>query len=284
MTPKPRLHATPHLTAAVLLLLVAAAAAVATQDRQAAGWKPVEGRLLSRASRATSRPRALCPSTRARSWCARRGRTSTVSGSTPSGRPTEEPGRLVRRQHPRPLPARVGALRRQAARRARTSGSGTAAPSACRRLEGQARLCCTSAPSTGTRRCGQRQQVGEHTGGYDPFTFDITDALAGRRRAGTRRLGVGPDRRRHPAARQAGPQAAQASGTRRHRHLADRLAGAGAGPGDRSAEADADVDAGASARVAPRRDGRRVRAACRPRWRAARRWRQETGRRRRRFA
>ena len=58
------------------------------------------------------------------------------------------------------------------------------------------------------------KELGTHHGGYDPFTFDITDALKdGRERAGRPRLG--PDRRRQPAARQAGQQARTASGTRR---------------------------------------------------------------------
>ena len=44
MTPGLRPHRSRRLTmAALLVVMVAAAAAVATQDRQATGWKPVEG-------------------------------------------------------------------------------------------------------------------------------------------------------------------------------------------------------------------------------------------------
>ena len=78
------------------------------------------------------------------------------------------------------------------------------------------------------------QEVGEHTGGYDPFTFDITDAL----KDGANELvlsGVGPDRRRHAAARQAGAQARRHHVHGGHRHLADRVARAGPGRSHRVA-------------------------------------------------
>ena len=50
------------------------------------------------------------------------------------------------------------------------------------------------------------KELGTHRGGFDPFTFDITDALKeGEER--TRRPRLGSDRRRGAAARQAGEQA-----------------------------------------------------------------------------
>ena len=76
--------------------------------------------------------------------------------------------------------------------------------------------------------CVNGKSVGTHRGGYDAFTFDITDALKPAGDAGTRRLGLGPDRRRHAAARQTGQQARRHLVHVRHRHLADRLARAGA--------------------------------------------------------
>ena len=55
MTPDLRRSGRPRLAAVSLLVLItAAAAAVATQDRQALGWKPVEGKLLSRFARDVS--------------------------------------------------------------------------------------------------------------------------------------------------------------------------------------------------------------------------------------
>ena len=72
------------------------------------------------------------------------------------------------------------------------------------------------------------KEVGTHRGGYDPFTFDITDALKdGQER--TRRPRLGPDRRRRAAARQAGAQARRHLVHAGHRHLADGVARAGAG-------------------------------------------------------
>ena len=51
------------------------------------------------------------------------------------------------------------------------------------------------------------KEIGQHRGGYDAFSFDITDALDPIWRQRVDRNGVGPNGRRHPAPRQAGAQA-----------------------------------------------------------------------------
>ena len=100
-------------------------------------------------------------------------------------------------------------------------------------VEGPARAAALRRGGLGATVWVNGKEVGAHQGGYDPFTFDITDALEAGRPAGTRRRRLGSDRRRHAAARQAGAQARRHLVHGRHRHLADGLARAGAGGGDR---------------------------------------------------
>ena len=89
--------------------------------------------------------------------------------------------------------------------------------------------CCTSARSTGRPRCGSTaRKLGDHRGGYDPFSFDITDAL----KDGDNELVVSvwdPDRRRPAAARQAGREPARDLVHGGDRDLADGVARGGAG-------------------------------------------------------
>ena len=119
--------------------------------------------------------------------------------------------------------------------------------------------CCISARSTGRRpSASTAPRIGEHRGGYDPFTFDITDALRPGPGAGTRRRRLGSHRQRPAAARQAGAQAARHLVHRRHRDLADGLAGAGARRPHRARCDRPDIDAGTvRVRITPR-DRRRA--------------------------
>ena len=142
----------------------------------------------------------------------------------------EKTARAVRGQTAGALRGGIGALRSEA-----PAHAGTAAlvpPHLHGRSPRRAReCCCTSAPSTGAPRSSSTAKRWDtHEGGYDPFTFDITDALQARRdAAGTRRRRLGSHRHRAAAARQTGAQSQRHLVHRGNRHLADRVAGACAG-------------------------------------------------------
>ena len=185
-----------------IMLIVANLAAGATW-----AWQPAKGPLMTRWSR-TFRPKRRWPEY-PRPQMVREKWTNLNGLWDYAIRPkAEEQPEAMGRRDPRAVSRRVGAQRREEAGeagRAALVSPHVSSPAAC----GQAECCCTSAPSIGSARCGSTaSRSAHHTGGYDPFTFDITDALKpdGRERTGRRRLGS--DRYRHSAARQAGAQAA----------------------------------------------------------------------------
>ena len=175
------------------------------------------------------RRKTRCPSIRGRRWCARSGRISTGCGNTRFGR--------------RRRASRTSGTAKSWCRFAIESAlSGVKKPVRpderlwYRRTFKSSALADEAAAAVAFRRgrlgvhgLGQRQEVGQHTGGYDPFTFDITDALNRGCRQRTGRRGHRSDRHRHAAARQAGAEAAGNFLHGRDWHLADGVAGAGAG-------------------------------------------------------
>ena len=118
--------------------------------------------------------------------------------------------------------------RASCARSARTSASGIGAPSRCpTKWRGRRVLLHFGAVDFEATVWVNGKQVGQHRGGYDAFSFDITDALNPVRRERIDRGRLGPDRRRHAAPRQAGAQAERHLVHAHQRHLADGVAGAG---------------------------------------------------------
>ena len=179
MTPGLRPHRSRRLTmAALLVVMVAAAAAVATQDRQATGWKPVEGKLLSRFARdvspANPLPEYPRPQLVRSAWLSLNGLWQYAI------RPKDAEG---------PGASYDGAILVPFAPESSLSGVGkTVGPD--NRL--WYRRTFRVPPAWAGKRVWLRfdavdwdatvivngKKVGSHTGGYDPFAFDITDVLA----------------------------------------------------------------------------------------------------------
>ena len=179
MTPGLRPHRRRRLTmAALLVVMVAAAAAVATQDRQATGWKPVEGKLLSRFARdvspANPLPEYPRPQLVRSAWLSLNGLWQYAI------RPKDAEG---------PGASYDGAILVPFAPESSLSGVGkTVGPD--NRL--WYRRTFRVPPAWAGKRVWLRfdavdwdatvivngKKVGSHTGGYDPFAFDITDVLA----------------------------------------------------------------------------------------------------------
>ena len=79
-------------------------------------------------------------------------------------------------------------------------------------------------------------KIGEHRGGYDPFSFDITSALTDGRAAADHRRGLGSDRCGDPGPWQANTKTGIDLVLAGHRDLADGLARAGPRAGDRAGQ------------------------------------------------
>jgi len=179
MTPESRPHGTPRLMAAVVLvLMVAAAAAVATQAPPAGGWKPVEGRLLSRfapdVTPAGPLPEYPRPQLVRSAWLNLNGLWQYAIRP----KDAEAPGA-----------AYDGAILVPFAPESSLSGVG-------KMVGPDNRLWYRRTFRVPAAWAGKRiwlrfdavdwdatvivngRRVGTHTGGYDPFAFDVTDVLA----------------------------------------------------------------------------------------------------------
>ena len=153
---------------------------------------------------------------------------ATASGITPSGPRTKaKPEKWTARSVPFPVESALSGVMKQVGPDKRLWYRRTFTVPA--KWAGKNTLLHFGACDWEDDRLGQRQGDSASTeGGYDPFTFRRDRRPEERRRAGTRRLGLGPVRRRPAAAGQAGPPAEQHLVHADDRHLADRVAGAGA--------------------------------------------------------
>ena len=240
MTPGTRRPGKPRAIAVSVLALTAIALTmVTTQGRQAGGWKPVEGKLLSRFARDVSPANPLPDYPRPQlvraDWLSLNGLWQYAI--RPKG--AEGPGA-----------AYDGSILVPFAPEASLSGVGKPVGPDNRLWY---RRAFRVPPAWAGKRVWLRfdavdwdatvivngKKVGSHTGGYDPFAFDITDTLT---RGGDQELAVSvwdPSRCRPAAARQAGAQSARHLVHADDGHLANRVARAASRPGHRAAEADA---------------------------------------------
>ena len=180
-----RYHARGRLMLLIVLFVVLGSAAFGTASAQ---WQPAAGP-LRRGGPRTSRPIERAARVPAAADGARAtGRTSTACGTTRSARARSAAPATLRRPDPRAVSGRVRAVRRDEegrrdepalvspdVRRAARRGANGADAAALRRVDWDATVCVNG------------KTVGTHRGGYDAFTFDITDALQTGRTAGARR-------------------------------------------------------------------------------------------------
>ncbi len=141
---------------------------------------------------------------------------------SPEGRRAAEG---IRRPDSRAVPGRVGPFRRDEARRA---GQPTLVPPHARHSQrvgrGQSHPAELRRRGLGHHCLGQWHEGGQPSGRIRPLHLRHHACLAACRPAGDRRLRVGPHRRGHAAAWQAGPPAPRHLVYGGDRHLADRLA------------------------------------------------------------
>ncbi len=188
--------------------------ALMTLAARAEDWTPKKGPLTTRWAKDVSPDERASRISAARRWSARTGRISTACGSSPSPSPGEQApiGQGPGRQDSRAVSRRVGAVRRDAAGRAALVSPHLRGS---RGVEGQAR-----APALRRGRLGSAvvfvngKQLGAHRGGYDAFSFDITDALTSRRPAGAGRRRLRSHRRAARSRAASRSTSPAASGTR----------------------------------------------------------------------
>jgi hypothetical protein len=177
MTPRLPLSRRLRLAAASLIVLSIAAAAVATQDRQADGWRPVEGKLLTRFARDVSPtsplPEYPRPQLVRSAWLNLNGLWQyAIRSKDAEGPGAAFDGTILVPFAPESSLSGVGKMvgpdNRLWYRRT------FRVPSAWKGKRVWLRFDAVDWDAT---VLVNGKKVGSHTGGYDPFAFDVTDVL-----------------------------------------------------------------------------------------------------------
>jgi hypothetical protein len=177
MTSNPKPAPTPFTIAAALIALTMTAAAVATHARQTGGWKPVEGKLLSRFAREVSPASALPDYPRPQlvrsAWLNLNGLWQyAIRPKDAEGPGAAFDGDILVPFAPESSLSGVGRMvgpdNRLWYRRTFRVPPAWAGKRVWLRFD---------AVDWETTVLVNGKKVGSHTGGYDPFAFDVTDAL-----------------------------------------------------------------------------------------------------------